>query len=139
MLEARGAIPKCRIDYFNDPEFRTGVPKGSHRNLFERNNTRGREIYEHYSFLKYLRYFVLGANLPEPVIQEFRAEVERRAPISPGDALDLSMLAKDMMDEHRLAPHEKAEEFFKLCLDCGVYHGHAQRVKDAVAKMRLRK
>jgi hypothetical protein len=139
LLESRCAIPQHRLDYFNDPQFRSGKVRGSHRNLFERNGTTGKEIYEHDNFLKHLRYFLLGADLPETVIHEFRAEVQRRAPISSGDVQDLSELAKALMNKHRLEPYEKAEEFFKLCLDCGVHRMHAEWVKNVVGKMRLRK
>lgn len=137
LLLSRGAIPSHRLAYFNEPEYRSGRLKGSHRSLFEKNGTAGAEIYEHYSFLKYLRYFVLGADLPEPAIREFRGQVERLEPITSDDVQDLWEIAKAIVKKHQLQPHDKAEEFFKLCLDCGVFLTHANHVKDAVSKMRL--
>jgi hypothetical protein len=38
-----------------------------------------------------------------------------------------------------MEPHEASEEFFKVCLDCGVHQMHAAAVRDIVRKMKLRK
>jgi hypothetical protein len=139
LLQKRNAIPKQRLDYFDDPQFRSGRIKGSHRNLFERNSTVGIEIYQHPHFLKYLRYFLFGADLLPDVLDRFKSHVNRHLPISGGDVQDLSKLAKDLVNEHRMEPHEASEEFFKVCLDCGVHQMHAAAVRDIVRKMKLRK
>jgi predicted nucleic acid-binding protein len=119
LLQKRNAIPKQRLDYFDDPQFRSDRIKGSHRNLFERNSTVGIEIYQHPHFLKYLRYFLFGADLLPNVLDRFKSLVNRHSPISGGDVQDLSKLAKDLVNEHRMEPHEASGEFFKVCLDCG--------------------
>ncbi|HWV55072.1 hypothetical protein [Pseudorhodoplanes sp.] len=80
LLQKRNAIPKQRLDYFDDPQFRSGRIKGAHRNLFERNGTVGVEIYQHPHFLKYLRYFLFGADLPPDVLDRFKSLVIRHSP-----------------------------------------------------------
>lgn len=137
-LLTRKAIPEHRVQYFEDLEFRKGRVKGSHRSLFERNNTRANEIYQHPHFRKYLRYFLFGADLPQPVINDFRSEAERLAPVGPSDAVNLSELAKTLVRKHKLQPQKSWEEFYKLALDCGVYQSHAYSIGETVKKMRVR-
>jgi hypothetical protein len=139
LLQKRDAIPRHRLEYFDDPQFRSGRIKGSHRNLFERNGTADVEIYQHPHFLKYLRYFLFGADLPAEALDRFKSLVIRHSPVSGGDVQDLTKLAKDIVNERRMEPHEASEEFFKLCLDCGVHRMHAAAVRDIVRKMKLRK
>lgn len=139
LLRKREAIPAHRLAYFDDPAYRSGRLKGSYRSLFERNRTTGVEIFQHYSFRVHLRYFLFGADLPADVISQVRAFVECHEPISSDDVQDLWELAKSLSNQYRLEPHDNAEEFFKLCLDCGVHLMHAAHVRDVVAKMKLRK
>ncbi len=71
----RGAIPEIRLLYWNDPEYKVGRPKISHKGLFERSHDSDAAIYEHANFLDYLRYFIFGAQLPEKAIAEFEEVV----------------------------------------------------------------
>jgi len=138
LLEGRNAIPSARLGYFNDPKVREGKrTKGSHRNLFERNGISGDEIYQHASFLKYLYYFVYGPKLPGGVIAKFAAEVQSASPVSPGDVIDIANAGKRLVRSYGLDPSDAAEEFLKLCLDCGVYLSHARGISDIIAKMRV--
>jgi hypothetical protein len=135
LMLTRGAIPEHRLEYFNNPEYRTGRMKGSRRDIFERNGTKGLAIFEHANFLKYLRYFVLGVEMPEKVIDEFRHEVERVSPVSGGDMEDLIPLARRLIRGHRIEIHEASDNFFKLCLDCGVSLIWAAHLREAIKKM----
>src|SRR5688572_18811033 len=74
-LHDRDAIPHQRLRYFTDPDYKPGRLKGSRQQVFERNGTRGAEIFEHPHFKEYLRYFLFGAELPDNVIAEFEQEV----------------------------------------------------------------
>lgn len=138
-LLRRGGIPKHRLEYFDNPKYRSGRLKGSHRNLFERNGTAGRQILEHPHFLPYLRYFLFGADLPSDALDEFKTKVGKLPPITSDFVQDLWKFAKELANKFRLEPHDAAEEFFKLCLDCGVPLMHAQHIREVVRKMRLRK
>jgi hypothetical protein len=135
-LLARNAIPESRLKYFNDPIYRQGYPRGSRRQLFERSKTVGDEIYRHPNFLAHLRYFLLGANLPQQVIDDFSAKVLSCGHVGPSDALDLGKYARGLTRKWGLSSHDHAEAFYQLALDCGVYQGHAQTIQDIVEKTR---
>lgn len=141
-LKGRNAIPQHRLDYFENPEFRRGLRlKGSHRSLFDRSQpATDIEVYQNPGFLKYLRYFLFGAQLPPEVIKQFKAAVmSKMPPINGSDALELAQTAKDLVNQYRWEPGEAGEEFFKLCLDCGIHRMHSTAVRDIVRKMKLRK
>src|SRR4051794_30264410 len=74
-LGERNAIPKQRLKYWSDPTYHIGRIKSSHKGLFERNNCTGEDIYTHPHFLKYLRYFLFGADLPPSVIEQFEEKI----------------------------------------------------------------
>jgi hypothetical protein len=95
-LLGRGAIPEPRLKYFEDPSYRTGVPKGSHHRLFERNGTVGDDIYRHPHFLAYQRYLLFGANLTPAIIGEFSAKAFAYGHVGPSDALELGKLARNL-------------------------------------------
>jgi hypothetical protein len=135
-LLARKAIPQHRLRYFNDPEY-SGVSRGrSWQQVFESNGTRGEEILRHPSFLKYLRYFIFGPDLPKSVIAAFTREVENCGNVTSGDAIPLSKFARKQARELRMNPHEADVEFYKLALDCGMSPDYAEYVKRAVRGIR---
>jgi hypothetical protein len=138
LLLQRKAIPEVRLRYFEDPSFRTGRPKGSYRELFERNKTTGDDIYRHPNFLRHLRYFLSGAELPSDVVELFSRKAQSHGHVGPSDALELGTLARDLSRKFRLLPEIEAtaEEFYKLALDCGIYQGHAAVVRDRVRSMK---
>jgi hypothetical protein len=135
-LVNREAIPEPRKKYFDDPTYRRGRLKGSRKELFERNGTAGEDIYHHPNFLKHLRYFLMGADLPQSAIDEFSAKAFAYGQVSGSDALMLGKLARDLTRRHSLAPHEAHDEFYKLALDCGIYQGHAARIEQIVKETR---
>jgi hypothetical protein len=114
----------------------TGRIRTSHKGLFERNNCAGDEIYTHPHFLKYLRYFLFGAELPPNVVAEFEAEVGEPRWVSLSDAIPLGKAAREITKRHGLTPHSAAEEFFKLCLDLGLSVNVADTVSRAVRKLK---
>ncbi|MEM8579648.1 MAG: hypothetical protein AAF922_11505 [Pseudomonadota bacterium] len=74
-LSERNAIPEVRLRYWSDAEYQIGRLKASHKGLLERNGRHGDDIYTHPHFLKYLRYFLFGAQLPAGAITEFEEVV----------------------------------------------------------------
>lgn len=137
-LLQRNAIPEVRLRYFEDPAFRTGRIKGSYRALFERNKTTGDDIYRHPNFLRHLRYFLSGAELPRNVIDTFFQKAQSYGHVGPSDALELGGLARDLSRKFGLSVDTEAtaEEFYKLSLDCGIYQSHAGVIRDRVRSMK---
>jgi hypothetical protein len=136
LLLTRGAIPEPRLKYFDDPQYRRGYPRGSRRQLFERNKTTGDDIYRHANFLAHLRYFLLGANLPQLMIDDFSGKIRSLGQVGPSDALELGKYARSLARKWRMKPTECAERFYQLALDCGVYQGHAQTIESILEKTR---
>lgn len=135
-LIEREAIPEARRRYFQDPEYNPGGRGKSRKNVFEKNGTHGRAIFEHGSFLKYLRYFLYGAQLPPAVIERFAAEVSDCAPVTSGDVVPLGKFARQQARAARLKPHEASEEFYKLALDCDLSEDYSRHIRDAVKSLR---
>lgn len=135
-LLARKAIPEQRMKYFTDPSYKPGRIKGSHRDLFHRNNNTDDEMIRHVHFLPYLYYFVCGPTLPLKAIDRFRSEVKRCGQVSSSEALTLAKFARAETRSFGLAPHEVGEEYFKLALDCGVWISHALHIREYVNKTR---
>lgn len=136
LLIARNAIPEVRVRYFDDPEYFVGGGGLSRRQVFERNGTRGEEIFYHPHFLEYLRYFLNGPSLPRHVIDAFREKVARCGNVTSSDVVPLGKYARELARSYRPDPSRAAEEFYKLALDCGLWVSYAQSVRDAVKKAR---
>jgi hypothetical protein len=135
-LLERNAIPEHRLKYFNDPDYRKGRLKGSRRDLFRRNRNSDEEILRHPHFLEHARCFVCGPDLADVLMREFRETVRRCGQVSSGDAIDLANLARRQVRAFGLAPHDAAEEYFKLALDGGMWVSHALHIEDRVRKLR---
>jgi len=134
-FDARAAIPAHRSKYFTDASYNTGGHGRSHREIFEKNGCHGEAILRHAHFLPYLRYMLLGADLPEGAISEFVAAVVECGQITSGDAIILSGAAKKIARSH-YRDRRSAEEFFKLALDAGLDTEFARGVRDAVGTIR---
>jgi hypothetical protein len=134
-LVERGAIPVPRRKYFTEPFI--GGHGRSHMQVFEANGTRGDDIFRHPHFVKYLRYFLYGPDLPKAVIDAFRQKVIACGePFTGSDALEVAGFARQLTRSHGLDPHTAPEEFYKLALDCGFDRGDARAVRDSVMKVR---
>lgn len=135
-LLARHAIPEPRARYFIDPSYNRGGRGKSRKQVFERNGCTGDDIFRHPHFLEFLRYFLYGADLPEPVIQEFRTIAKYCREITPRSITLLSKPARSMATAYSLDVHEAGDEFYKLALDCGIKPAYADDIRRAVRKMR---
>lgn len=123
-LVSRGAIPQARLRYFTDPELNIGPHKGSRQDIFQR-NAGDRDILEDASFLKYLRYFILGPDLPQPVVAEFKKLVDE--PFSETD--NIGRFVRERIRSGAVDRLRAAEEFFKLALECGLDDYEAKRIR----------
>lgn len=138
LLERQG-IPDHRQRYFTDPDYYPGGRGRSRMGNFERNGTSGDDILRHPNFLRFLRYFIHGADLPDAVLQAFRSAVERCGPITSGDIPELAATARRLARTHGLEGSAAADEFYKLSLDLGISAGNAARVRESVRQLRSRR
>lgn len=136
-LLERNAIPEPRKKYFTDPAYNVGGHGLSRLQIFEKNGTRGDAIFKHGNFVKYLRYFLFGPDLPNNVIEGFQKKVtDCGTPFTSGDSLTVADFARQLTRSHGLAGPQAAEEFYKLSLDCGLDSDDARTIRDSVQKVR---
>lgn len=135
-LISRGAIPKIRVRWFVDSDYNIGGRGKSRKQVFERNGTRGESIFRHPHFLKYLRYFIYGPDLPASVIQDFEGKVVSCGRVSPSDVIPLANYARQQARAFGLDPSVAAEEFFKLALECGLDASDAGSIRSTVKRLR---
>lgn len=132
MLKGRDVLPAQRVRWFTDPAFHPGGRGKSRQDQWARNGTAGRDILHHASFLKILRYFLCGPDLPAGVIADFRGAVDDCGMVTSGDIPVLSKRARALA---RASGAQDAEEYFKLALDCGL-GDRATYIRDAVKAVR---
>jgi hypothetical protein len=135
-LSERSAVPTERLNYWNDPRYHHGRIKASRRGLFERNGCKGSDIYTHPNFIRHLRYFLFGAELPDEVIMAFEEKVGNPQWVSSSDIVPIGKFARDLTRQYRLDNADAPEEFFKLCLDMGLSLTTAESVMRSVKQMR---
>lgn len=125
ILIKRHAIPEIRMEYFINPKYNIGKNK-SRKEIFEGNGTKGSDILYHGNFLKYLRYFIFGPDLPSTLIDEFCTKI---------DEDDLPAIARKLVRKYGLNSREASEEFYKLCLECNL-EWESCSVRDSVRSVR---
>jgi hypothetical protein len=135
-LLERGAVPEVRLLYFADPERNPGGRGKSREQIFEKNGTSGEEIYAHGNFLKFLEYFVFGPNLPPNIVATFKDTMSLSGYLTAGDINDLAPKARAAVRSARLAPHEAAEEFHKLALECCAMPSSAESIRKSILAVR---
>ena len=136
-LLERNAIPKVRLRYFTDPELNIGGHKKSRKDVFEAKGIKGDAIFQHPHFLRYLKYFITGPDLPTETINRFTTIVIDDRGTS---GMVLDQLRRFARHETRQLPPEQrrkaVEEFFKLALECGLDVGLARSIRDAVGNVK---
>ena len=83
-LLRRNAVPAVRRRYFSDPELNIGSKK-SRKEGFESKGVSATAILRHPHFLKYLRYFIYGPDLPFSVVHAFSNQVRECGSVTSGD------------------------------------------------------
>lgn len=135
-LHERSAIPHERLSYWNDPSYNQGRIKASRKGFFERNGCKGADIYTHPHFIRFLRYFLFGAELPDDVISAFEDKVDNPEWVTSSDVLPIGKFARDLVRQHNLDKTDAPEEFFKLCLDMGLGLTTAESIMRSVKQIR---
>lgn len=132
----RNAIPTQRLKYFTEPAYNIGGRGKSRQENFIRNAGGTENMIRHGHFLKYLRYFIHGANLPEDILTEFSNAVKECGNITSGDIDPLSKRARELIRTFNLVPKSAADEFYKLSLDLGLDPIDATSIYSSVLKIR---
>lgn len=131
-LQRRKAIPEARLRYFADRRYSASDTRSSRRDRFLRNAHTEDQMYTHPHFWKYLLYFVNGPDLPSEVVVNF-AEIAKDK-MRDYDALSsfARQASRRLTGDHTT----KADEFFKLALDCDCPLNEAMQVRQAVMRAR---
>ena len=131
-LIRRKAIPEQRLRYFADPTYNASDTRASKRDRFLRNARTEDAMYEHPHFWKYLIYFINGAELPNQIVDQFAA-------IAKDEMRDYNALSSLSRKASRNLPGDhssKADEFYKLALDCDCPLSEAMGIRRAVMQVR---
>lgn len=131
-LQHRDAIPEKRLRYFADREYSASDTRTSRRERFLRNAHTEDAMYEHPHFWKYILYFINGADLPS-------AMVERFVELAKDSMREYNTLSSFARQASRQLPGDrgtKADEFFKLVIDCDCPLNEAIGVRRAVMQAR---
>jgi hypothetical protein len=134
LLTDRSAIPAHRLAYWTDPKYQSGRMKGSHRDIFARNGSRGRDAYTHPHFIPFLRYFLFGVDLPAAVIKEFEDKIGDPRWFGGSDILGLTKETRAIVRRHNLKNYRYSDEFHKLAIDNGLNHYNAESVRKAAVE-----
>lgn len=136
-LLERNAIPQIRLDYLTDPKYNIGTLK-SRIEVFESNGTKGKDIFGHGHFLKYLKYLIFGPDLPVSVIDLFKKIVKDDLGTT-GDLLEeLTRYTRAACRDLRMESGRAAEEFFKLANECGLDDTFSLAIRKAAMSVRMR-
>ena len=135
-LLKRDAIPEVRLRYVTDPELNVRGYGKSRIEVFEGNGTRGDDIFRDPNFHKYLRYFVVGPELPSSTISAFTQLAKRCGMITSGDCPAFCALARSEARMCGFPKRQAAEELFKLSLEVGLGDGMSRIVRDSVIRIK---
>lgn len=136
LLNDRGAIPLHRRRYFTDPAFNPGGRGKSNKEIFEAKGCFGEQILRHNHFLKFFRYMIYGANLPQPIIESMQEAVQDCGCVTSSDIQPLVKTARQLARAHLRRPNETSEEFYMLALDLGFDPQTALMFRNSVRAIR---
>jgi hypothetical protein len=136
-LMSRNAIPQVRLSVFADPRYAESG-KYSLKQEFEKNGTRGKEIFRHPHFLPLLHYFINGADLPLCVGEEL-LDLLNQSLGSSGDELRArNRFAKQWSRQLKLPHFYTATQFFRLAIDLGLSPQDAGRLRKSALEANYR-
>lgn len=120
LLLERIAIPENRLKYFTDRAYQFGRVKRSRKEIFESNGTKGESIFEHPHFLKYLTFFIEGANVSQD-IYEFAKTIKETNQFQDEAISEIFEYIKqrNYVPKELKAQNKFADEIFKLVVDLG--------------------
>lgn len=123
-LRTRKAIPEARIRYFTKPY--PGGRGKSHQDVFRSGSYRD-NMFKSPHFVKYLRYFIHGPDLPSATIEGFRNILIEDLGTS-GEIMDqLCTFVRGEVRKLRLDSTTARDEFWKLAKEVGYFHADTIR------------
>ncbi|MGB0907890.1 MAG: hypothetical protein ACPGVT_10385 [Maricaulaceae bacterium] len=114
-LRDRNAINEIRWKVFSDSEYATKGKKSA-KVIIENNCQTQMKFYEHQHFLKWIKYFIFGPDLPQCLILKFSHEVKNMGDLTSGDVYELQNFTRTIVCQYRIQ-NTKCDEFFKLALE----------------------
>jgi hypothetical protein len=132
---AREAIPKNRLKYFIDRDYQHSGTKLSRKEVFESNGTKGKKIFRHPHFIKYIDYFINGAKVT-PNVYEFAKSIF----VSHSFQDEAIQELYDYLKSNRLIPTDKnsknnfADEIFKLAVDLGFDSNYCKFIRTKILR-----
>lgn len=135
LLIERGVIPRARIEYLTDPGLNIGT-NYSRLGVFQKNGTKGTNVFRHAHFIPYLRYLIDGPNLPKSTLENFEEFVNTQPAFEAEDLREARALVKREVRENNLDPKQACEEFYKLAYESGLGKDFARALRDEVHRMR---
>lgn len=133
-LLKRDIIPEQRLRYFIDPEYNASKSKMSHQQIFERNGTKGEEVFDHPHFRKYLSFFIEGADLPATMKELLDERFELTQSEDFADLVYQYVLTNKKNLEI-ISGWDCAEEIYKYLIDKGVVLWKAQQIRQKVKQL----
>jgi hypothetical protein len=129
----RGAVSKQRQRYFVEPEW--GAGRMSWMQMLEDDGVGGADILMHPGFLRFLRFFIHGTDLPEAVIAAMCEQVGDSRTFKSEDVVPACKLARQLARSHGLGSSH-ADAFLRLGAELGLAARHAFEIHRAVAALR---
>lgn len=131
----RKAIPEQRIRFFTDKDFQFGGTKKSRKEVFESNGTKGQEIFKHPHFIKYLKYFVEGANLNLHLTKSI-LEIYSKCHYSDDAINEIYNLLKSnsLIPKDKSSRQELADEIFKLLVDLKIEPNYCHQIRKKIGR-----
>lgn len=136
LLIKRRGIPEHRVRYFTDCEYNPGGRGKSRQDSFVKHGNDHDGMLRHPHFLKFLRYFIHGADLPNVIIRQYSDAVKGCGMVTSSDVPELGAKARNMARVNRLEGSSAGDEFFKLSLDLGLSAGQSARIRESVKQLR---
>lgn len=134
-LKGRNAIPMVRLKVFSDPDF-AEVGSRSIKGTFNKNGVPDAKIVRDPNFVKYLRYFIFGPNLPRPVIEETVKFFDEFMGTSGMLITASGKKVRSLVRTFNLNRFEVETEFFRLGVEIGLSPSDARLLRKAVMSTR---
>jgi hypothetical protein len=136
-LLKRNAIPEARLRYFADPEYNpNGRGNCSVLDLFCRNGNTAEDAVRNPGFLKYLHYFLYGADLPLELQKSFLEKAQHWLT----RPTELTAFARSLVRMYNLPRHPQntnlKDAFYQLALDSDCDEGLARSVRETVMRVK---
>ncbi|MDZ4667529.1 MAG: hypothetical protein SGJ00_06565 [bacterium] len=134
-LLKREAIPQCRIDFIKKPIHNLSNSPKSKEQIFEDNGTKGEMIFKDGNFLKYLKYFLYGPDLPMSLISQLKGVCKGHY-YSDEFVENAKPIIRTFFKQSNISQKGIATEIYKLCLELGIGQVYSKQLRDSVMKFK---